>query len=171
MSRSETGTPLRNETATSSPRSGQVGVLPVDALDAGAYVTPLHICVTCPYCSNYARILGSGNEYRNVTKMRDPVFRCSVCSWRPAAHDTPRQWAAYYRGRLEGTLIWAMNEEHMEVLVRFLETQPRRRKRVEFPWEYRALMSRLPHQATSGRFRNDTVSLIKKLQRTRPRGV
>jgi hypothetical protein len=57
------------------------------------------------------------------------------------------------------------------VLVKFLETPPRRRKRVEFGWEYRALMGRLPMQATSGRFRNDMVSLIKKMQRTRPRGV
>jgi hypothetical protein len=103
--------------------------------------------------------------------MLKPMFECSACTWKPASHDTPDQWRVYYAGRLEGTLIWAVNEAHMEVLVKFLETNPRRRKRVEFPWEYKQLMSRLPHQATSGRFRNDMVSLIKKLQRTRPRGV
>jgi hypothetical protein len=166
------GHPLHNETARSAPRQGVIGVLPVDDLgEEVTYVTRLTICVTCPNCANYARIVGDGGEYRNITKMLAPHLVCSVCSWAPAAHDTPDQWRAYYAGRLGGTLIWAMNEEHMDVLVDFLETNPRRRKRVEFPWEYRALMSRLPHEATSGRYRNDVVSLIKRLQRTRPRGV
>lgn len=166
------GHPLSNETATSAPRQGAVGVLPVDELGEGIdYVTKLTICVTCPNCANYAQVVGEGNEYRNITKMLLPRFVCSVCSWVPAAHDTPEQWRVYYAGRLGGTLIWAVNEEHMDVLVEFLETPPRRRKRVAFPWEYKALMSRLPHEATSGRFRNDMVSLIKRLQRTRPRGV
>lgn len=164
--------PLRNETATSAPRSGAIGVLPVDDLPDAKYVTRLRIAVICPSCSNYATVEGQGEEYRNITKMLEPTFCCSVCSWRPSnARDTPQQWRVYYAGRLGGTLIWSVNEEHMEVLVRFLETQPRRRKRVEFPWEYKALMSRLPIEATSGRSRNDMVSLLKKLQKTRPRGV
>lgn len=59
----------------------------------------------------------------------------------------------------------------MDVLVKFLETHPRMRKRVVFGWEYKSLMGRLPHQVTSGRFRNDMVSLVKRLQQTRPHGV
>lgn len=170
--RADKGTPLRNETATSAPRQGFVGVLPVEELgEDTTYITRLTIAVSCPNCSNYARIVGEGEEYRNVTKMLDPRFRCSVCSWEPAAHDTPEQWKVYYAGRLGGTLVWAVNEEHMDVLVHFLETPPRRRKRVEFGWEYKALMNRLPHEITSGRFRNDMVSLIKRLQRTRPRDI
>jgi len=170
------GTLLCNATATSAPRQGFVGVLPVEGFErtvdgAEIYTTRLMIVVTCPNCSNYGRVQGEGSEYRNITKMIEPRYQCSVCSWEPAAHDTPDQWKAYFAGRLEGTLIWAVNEEHMKVLVHFLETPPHRRKRVQFPWEYRALMSRLPHEATSGRFRNDMVSLIKRLQRTRPRGV
>jgi hypothetical protein len=163
---------LRNETATSAPRQGFVGVLPVeDFEDPHTYRARLRIAVVCPNCSNYATVSGIGPEYRNITKMIEPELTCTVCSWIPAGHDTPDMWRVYYAGRLGGTLIWAVNEEHMEVLVKFLETNPRRRKRVEFPWEYKALMGRLPHEATSGRFRNDMVSLIKRLQRTRPRGV
>lgn len=173
MARSN-GTPLRNTEATSAPRQGYLGVLPVADLPVtntpgDDYRTRLRIVVTCPACSNYAEITGTGNEYRNVTRMIDPRFRCSVCSWGPGEHDTPVRWAAYYSGRLGGTLVWAVNEDHMDVLVRYLETGPRRRKRVEFDWEYRSLMNRLPHEVTSGRFRNDMVSLIKRLQRTRPR--
>jgi hypothetical protein len=148
-----------------------VGVLPVEELDSPTQQVPLCIVVMCPNCSNYATIEGTGDEFRNVTKMVAPTFGCTACSWHPSVGESPVTWRVYYAGRLEGTLIWAMNEEHMEVLVRVLETPPRRRKRVEFPWEYRALMSRLPHQATSGRFRNDMVSLIKRLQRTKPHGV
>ena len=163
---------LANETATSAPRQGFVGVLPVEEFDSpSTYTTTLSISVICPSCSNYATVSGIGPEFRNITKMLEPEFACTVCSWIPAPHDTPEQWRVYYAGRLGGTLIWAVNEEHMDVLVKFLETNPRRRKRVEFPWEYKALMSRLPHEATSGRYRNDVVSLIKRLQRTRPRGV
>lgn len=163
--------PLLNTSATSAPRRGELGVLPVDELDEGAYSTQLRIAVTCPGCANYAIVEGEGSEYRNVTKMLAPAFRCSVCSWAPVPHDSPEKWSAYYSGRLGGTLVWAVNEEHMDVLVRYLESQPRRRKRVEFPWEYRALMARLPHDVTSGRVRNDMVSLVKKLQRTRPHGL
>ena len=166
------GHPLTNTTATSAPRQGFVGVLPVEEFDDDVtYVTRLAISVQCPNCMNYARVSGRGPEYRNITKMLEPHFQCSVCSWEPAPHDTPEQWKVYYAGRLGGTLVWAVNEEHMDVLVVFLETQPQRRKRVQFPWEYKALMGRLPHEITSGRFRNDMVSLIKRLQRTRPRGV
>lgn len=165
-------TELRNLTATSSPRQGLLGVLPVEELPGDdPYETPLTIAVVCDGCTNYARIEGIGSEYRNVTRMLAPTFSCSVCSWKPDEHDTPEQWRAYFAGRLGGTLVFAVNEEHMDVLVQFLETNPRRRKRVEFPWEYRALMSRLPHDVTSGRFRHDMVSLIKRLQRTRPHGV
>jgi hypothetical protein len=174
---------LCNETATSAPRQGWLGVLGVgqltaaDASGEGAssngqlYLTPLVIAVQCPNCTNYARITGEGNEYRNITKMLDPRFACSVCSWGPKPGDSPEQWQAYYAGRLGGTLVWAANEEHMDVLVRYLEAPPQRRKRVEFGWEYRSLMNRLPHEITSGRARHDMVSLIKRLQRTRPRGV
>lgn len=172
MARATDGAPLRNTEATSAPRSGYVGVLPVDELPEQEYVTDLRIAVVCPNCSNYGVVEGTGGEYRNVTKMLEPTFRCTVCSWGPAdERDSPARWKVYYAGRLEGTMIWAVNEEHMEVLVRFLEKHPRRRKLVEFPWEYRQLMGRLPHEATSGRFRNQMVSLIKKLQQTRPRGV
>jgi hypothetical protein len=165
--------PLCNNHATSAPRQGKLGVLPVDELPDGehAYITKLTIIVECPSCSNYAWVEGDGSEYRNVTKMLNPGYVCSVCSWKPSPGDSPEQWQAYYAGRLGGTLVWAVNEEHMEALVRFLETNPRRRKRVEFGWEYKSLMSRLPHEVTSGRFRNDMVSLIKRLQRMRPRGV
>lgn len=163
------GTLLTNESATSAPRQGFVGVLPVDELEGDTYEARLVIAVSCPSCSNYARIEGTGAEYRNVTKMMEPRFLCSACSWEPASHDTPHKWKVYYEGRLGGTLVWAVNEEHMDVLVKFLETPPRRRKRVEFGWEFKALMNRLPHEITSGRFRNDMVSLIKRLQRMRPR--
>lgn len=167
-------TPLTNEHATSAPRQGFLGVLPVASLadDGGdPYLTRLRIIVECPRCTNYAVIEGEGSEYRNVTRMLSPAFRCSVCSWRPSANDAPEQWKAYYAGRLGGTLVWAVNEEHMDVLVKFLETHPRMRKRVVFGWEYKSLMGRLPHQVTSGRFRNDMVSLVKRLQQTRPHGV
>jgi hypothetical protein len=163
--------PLRNESASSAPRSGEVGVLPVDELpEETTYVTPLHISVHCPNCTSYALVEGDGGEYRNITKMLGPTFRCSQCSWRPTTDaETPRQWRVWYQGRLGGTLIWAVNEEHLDVLEEFLETSPKRRKRVEFGWEYRALMKRLPLEATSNRNRNDMVSLIKKLRMTRPR--
>ncbi len=166
-------TPLCNDHATSAPRQGQLGVLPVEELPDGpdAYVTRLRIIVECPSCSNYAWVEGDGSEYRNVTRMLHPGFGCSVCSWAPSETSCPEQWKAYYAGRLGGTLVWAVNEEHMDVLVKFLETNPRMRKRVVFGWEYKSLMQRLPHEVTSGRFRNDMVSLIKRLQRTRPRGV
>jgi hypothetical protein len=168
----DAGHPLLNENASSAPRSGEVGVLPVDGLGSDEYSTKLRIAVTCPECSNYGVLEGRGSEYRNVTKMVAPTYRCSVCSWGPtSASDSPMQWRVYYMGRLEGTLLWAVNEEHMEVLVEFLETSPRRRKRVEFGWEFRALMARLPRDITSNRHRNDVVSLLKKLQRTKPRDV
>ena len=168
--------PLRNEEATSAPRSGQVGVLPVEELvnEHGPldHEARLRIAVVCPYCSNYGTIEGIGAEYRNITKMIGPTYECSHCSWRPSdVRDTPQQWHVYYSGRLGGTLVFAVNEEHMDILVQYLEAPPKRRKKVEFPWEYKALMSRLPHDVTSGRVRNDMVSLIKKLQKTRPRGI
>lgn len=168
---SSKGTPLTNEIATSAPRRGEVGVLPVDELTDPAHVTRLRIAVVCPECMNYATIEGRGSEFRNVTQMLEPTYRCSQCSWEPAAHDTPERWRVYYGGRLGGTLIWAMNEEHLELLVRYLETPPRRRKRLEFGWEYGRLMQRLPPEATSGRQRNDVVSLMKKLLKTRPRDL
>lgn len=147
-------------------------MLPVEALEPDVYRTRLRIAVSCPECTNYATIEGDGSEYRNITKMEHPTFRCSVCSWGPTGEqDTPHQWRVYYAGRLGGTLLWAVNEEHMAVLVEFLETMPRWRKRVEFGWEYRALMARLPRGITSNRSRSDVVSLLKKLQRTRPRHV
>jgi hypothetical protein len=166
------GGPLLNSEATSAPRSGWIGVLPVDELpEEAAQEARMIVAVQCPECNNYARIEGRGDEFRNVTKLIDPRFQCSVCSWVPRPHDSPQQWRAYYAGRLGGTLMWAMNEEHMDVLVRFLEVPPRRRSRVEFPWEYKALMSRLPTDITSGRLRNDMVSLVKRLQRTKPRDI
>lgn len=173
------GHPLTNTEATSAPRSGWVGVLPVEELPRPEGVTlqdelhvePLEITVHCPDCSNYARIVGTGSEYRNITKMLDPRFACSVCSWGPTETSCPERWQVYYAGRLGGTMVFAMNEEHMEVLVAYLETAPNRRNTVEYPWEYRALMGRLPRGILSGRFRGDMVSLIKRLQRTRPHGV
>lgn len=174
------GAPLCNEEATSAPRSGYVGVLPVaeltaaegaDLADDELYATELHIAVHCPSCSNYARIAGTGAEFRNVTKLVDPRFACSVCSWGPSPGDCPERWQVYYAGRLGGTMVFAMNEEHMDVLVAYLETAPNRRNTTEYPWEYRALMGRLPRGILSGRFRNDMVSLIKRLQRTRPHRI
>ncbi len=173
------GAPLCNEEATSAPRSGWIGVLPVDELprpegvsvDDELHVEHLQIAVHCPSCSNYARIVGDGSEYRNVTKLVDPRFACSVCSWGPSPGDSPQRWQAYYAGRLGGTMVFAMNEEHMDVLVTYLEIPPNRRNTLEYPWEYRALMGRLPRGILSGRYRNDMVSLIKRLQRTRPHGI
>lgn len=172
---------LRNEEATSAPRTGWIGVLPVDELplpegvtDASqVHETPLQISVHCPECSNYARIVGDGSEFRNITKLLDARFACSVCSWGPGPDpsDTPIRWQAYYAGRLGGTMVFAMNEEHMDVLVAYLETSPKRRNTVEYPWEYRGLMGRLPRGILSGRYRNDMVSLVKRLQRTRPHGI
>ena len=75
--------PLLNTTATSAPRSGYIGVLPVDEFDAGAYITPLKLSVVCPSCTNYGLVEGHGSEYRNITKMLEPTYRCSFCSWRP----------------------------------------------------------------------------------------
>lgn len=177
------GHPLRNVEATSAPRSGYVGVLPVEELprpegvaedDAEwePHVTTLQIAVHCPSCTNYARIVGEGSEFRNVTKLLEPRFACSVCSWGPTSvEDTPARWQVYYAGRLGGTMVFAMNEEHMDVLVAYLETPPKRRNTTEYPWEYRALMGRLPRGILSGRFRGDYVSLVKRLQRTRPHGI
>lgn len=173
------GHSLTNEEATSAPRSGYVGVLPVDELLPPEHAPPdwephearLEIAVQCPNCSNYARIVGEGSEFRNITKLIDPRFGCSVCSWGPSPGDCPERWQVYYSGRLGGTLVYAMNEEHMEVLVEYLETPPNRRNTTEYPWEYRALMGRLPRGILSGRFRNDMVSLVKRLQRTRPHGI
>lgn len=163
---------LYNETATSAPRSGRIGVLPVDELESPGQLVPLFIAVACPSCTNYSRVSGTGDEYRNITKLIEPEFDCSVCSWRPTdVHDSPTDWSLYYQGRLGGTLVWAVNEPHMEALVKFLETPPKRRKRVEYDWEYKSLMARLPQQTQSGRFRNDMVSLVKKLQRTIPHDV
>jgi len=170
---------LHNEEATSAPRSGWIGVLPVaelprpEGLKDGEelYVTDLQVAVHCPDCSNYARIVGEGSEFRNITKMLEPRFACSVCSWGPTEAETPERWQVYYAGRLGGTMVFAMNEEHMEVLVRYLETPPNRRNTTEYPWEYRGLMGRLPRGILSGRFRGDMVSLVKRLQRTRPHGV
>lgn len=168
----ERWTPLCNEEATAAPRQGRIGVLPVDELpDDAAQCERLMVAVQCPGCANYGRVAGMGAEFRNVTKLIDPAFVCSVCSWGPAPHDCPTDWTAYYAGRLGGTLVWAVNEEHMDVLVEYLETPPNRRRSVAFPWEYRALMARLPREIASGRIRNDMVSLVKRLQRTRPHGV
>jgi hypothetical protein len=174
--------PLLNTRAVSSPRSGLVGVLPV--LDSSelegenftgtpdGWTTELRIAVSCPDCTNYAQIIGMGREYRNVTRMIDPVFWCCQCSWRPRDEDsTPTQWKTWYQGRYEGTMLWAVNEAHLDVLERFLEAPPKRRKRVEFGWEYRSLMKRMPLEFTSGRRRNDMVSLVKKLRRTMPRDL
>ncbi|MCW2961361.1 MAG: hypothetical protein JWM25_687 [Thermoleophilia bacterium] len=177
--RTRTGKPLLNEEATSAPRSGWIGVLPVEELPRPEgvketdelYTELLDIAVQCPDCTNYARIEGIGSEFRNITKMLDPVFGCSVCSWGPSEHDNPEKWQVYYAGRLEGAMVFAMNEEHMAVLVEYLETPPIRRNTVEYPWEYRALMGRLPRGMLSGKFRGDMVSLVKRLQRTRPHGI
>ncbi len=172
--------PLLNDRAVSAPRTGVVGVLPmtdeelaeVAATGASPWTTELRIAVSCPECTNYAQVIGLGREYRNVTRMSSPVFWCSQCSWRPTcSDDTPIQWKTWYQGRYEGTMLWAVNEEHLDVLERFLETPPKRRKRVEFGWEYRSLMKRMPLAFTSGRHRNDMVSLVKKLRRTRPRDL
>lgn len=173
------GARLVNEEATSAPRSGWVGVLPVDELprpegvkeDEELHVEQLEIAVQCPSCSNYARIVGMGSEFRNITKLLEPRFACSVCTWGPSPGDSPEKWQVYYAGRLEGTMMFAMNEEHMAVLVAYLETPPNRRNTTEYPWEYRGLMGRLPRGILSGRFRNDMVSLVKRLQRTRPHGI
>ncbi|MCW2928438.1 MAG: hypothetical protein JWM86_2406 [Thermoleophilia bacterium] len=170
---------LTNEEATSAPRSGYVGVLPVEELPrpeglaegAELHVEWLQIAVTCPNCTNYGRIVGEGSEYRNITKMLSPMFACSVCSWGPTEEECPDKWAVYYSGRLGGTMVFAMNEEHMEVLVGYLETPPNRRNTTEYPWEYRALMGRLPRGILSGRYRGDMVSLVKRLQRTRPHKI
>lgn len=179
LMRGSGGAPLCNEEATSAPRSGWIGVLPVEELPRPdgmpeheePYETRLEIAVQCPSCSNYARIVGHGSEFRNVTKLLDPRFGCSVCSWGPSPGDSPEKWQVYYAGRIGGTMLFAMNEEHMDVLVGYLETPPNRRNTYAYPWEYRALMGRLPRGILSGRFRADMVSLVKKLQRTRPRGV
>ncbi len=173
------GHPLCNEEATSAPRSGWVGVLPVEELprpegvseDDELHVERLSIAVHCPECSNYARIVGDGSEFRNITKLLEPRFGCSVCSWGPSPGACPEKWQVYYAGRLGGTMVFAMNEEHMEILVRYLETPPNRRNTTEYPWEYRGLMGRLPRGILSGRFRGDYVSLVKRLQRTRPHGI
>lgn len=173
------GAPLCNEEATSAPRSGRVGVLPVDELprpeslpeDEPLHEEQLELAVHCPSCSNYARIVGTGSEYRNITKLLEPKFACSVCSWGPSSGDCPEVWQVYYSGRLGGTMVFAVNEEHMDVLVEYLETPPNRRNTIQYPWEYRALMGRLPRGILSGRYRTDMVSLVKKLQRTRPHGV
>lgn len=173
------GSPLCNEEATSAPRSGWIGVLPVEelprpegvALDDELYTEWLELSVHCPDCTNYARIGGTGSEFRNITKLLEPKFLCSVCSWGPKVGDCPEKWQAYYAGRLGGTMVFAVNEEHMEVLVAYLETPPNRRNTNEYPWEYRSLMGRLPRGILSGRFRNDMVSLVKRLQRTRPHGI
>ena len=179
LMRGEAGAPLVNTEATSAPRSGWVGVLPVDelprpegvTLEDELHVEWLQIAVQCPNCTNYARIVGEGSEYRNVTKLLDPQFACSVCSWGPSIGDCPERWQVYYAGRLGGTMVFAMNEEHMDVLVSYLETPPNRRNTTEYPWEYRGLMGRLPRGILSGRFRHDMVGLIKRLQRTRPHGI
>jgi len=179
LMRGDGGAPLCNTEATSAPRSGWVGVLPVEelprpegvTLDDELHVEWLQIAVHCPDCTNYGRIVGEGSEYRNVTKLLNPMFACSVCSWGPTPHDCPERWQVYYAGRLGGTMVFAMNEEHMDVLVAYLETPPNRRNTTEYPWEYRGLMGRLPRGILSGRFRNDMVSLIKRLQRTRPHGI
>jgi hypothetical protein len=173
------GALLVNEEATSSPRNGWIGVLPVDELprpegvreDEELYTEQLELAVQCPDCTNYARIVGIGSEFRNVTKLLQPRFGCSVCSWGPAPHDSPEKWQVYYAGRLNGMMMFAVNEEHMDILVEFLETPPNRRNTTEYPWEYRGLMGRLPRGILSGRFRNDMVSLVKRLQRTRPHGI
>lgn len=147
-------------------------MLPVAQLDPDRYETNLHLAVVCPDCTNYGTISGRGEEYRNVTRMLNPQFTCSQCSWGPTCvDDSPKQWRVYYAGRVGGTLLWAVNMEHIEVLIRYLETPVRRRKRVEFGWEFRHLMARLPMEATSGRHRNDVLSMYKKLKLTRPRGV
>ncbi|MEO6867588.1 MAG: hypothetical protein ABI200_06165 [Gaiellales bacterium] len=173
------GALLVNTAANSAPRSGRVGVLPVDELprpegvgiDDELHTDELEIAVSCPSCTNYARIVGTGSEYRNITKLLEPRYACSVCSWGPSPGDSPEMWQVYYSGRLGGALVFAMNEEHMDVLVDYLETAPNRRNTVEYPWEYRALMGRLPRGMLSGRYRGDMVSLIKRLQRTRPHGI
>lgn len=173
------GSLLCNDEATSAPRSGWIGVLPVDELPLPDGMTDrdelheekLQIAVHCPQCSNYARIVGIGSEYRNITKLTDARFACSVCSWGPSINDCPKRWQAYYAGRLAGRMIFAMNEQHMSVLISYLETPPHRRGTLQYPWEYRALMGRLPRGVLSGRFRNDMVSLVKRLQRTRPHGI
>lgn len=173
------GALLCNDEATSAPRSGWVGVLPVKELprpegvgaDDDLHVERLQIVVHCPECSNYARIVGDGSEYRNVTKLLSPRYACSVCSWGPSPGDCPERWQVYYAGRLNGMMMFAMNEEHMAVLVAYLETAPNRRNTTEYPWEYRGLMGRLPRGILSGRFRGDMVSLVKRLQRTRPHGI
>jgi hypothetical protein len=210
------GALLTNEEATSAPRSGWIGVLPVDVLpvpgaaaaeeataaaeaakdpapaeermsepdhdaravavddddsDSDVYHTRLRIAVHCPDCTNYARIVGTGSEFRNITKLIEPRFGCSVCSWHPRPGECPEKWQVWYAGRLGGTMVFAMNEEHMEVLVAYLETPPKRRNTVDYPWEYRSLMGRLPRGILSGRFRTDMVSLVKRLQRTRPHGI
>jgi len=173
------GALLTNVEATSAPRSGYIGVLPVDELlppehakqDAEVYQTPLELAVHCPDCTNYGRISGEGSEFRNITKLLQPRFACSVCSWGPTESECPERWQAYYTGRLGGTMMFAVNEEHMQVLVEYLETPPNRRNTTEYPWEFRALMGRLPRGILSGRFRNDMVSLVKRLQRTKPHGI
>src|SRR3954462_8295955 len=100
---------LLNEEATSAPRSGWIGVLPVEELprpeglaeDDELHTEELELAVHCPNCSNYARIAGTGSEFRNITKLPEPRFACSVCSWGPtSAEDTPHRWEAYYAGRL-----------------------------------------------------------------------
>lgn len=179
LAKGEGGHLLSNEEATSAPRSGWIGVLPVAELPRPEgvketdelYVEQLEIAVQCPDCTNYARIVGDGSEFRNVTKLLQPRFACSVCSWGPTPEQCPERWQVYYSGRLGGTMMFAMNEEHMEVLVAYLETPPIRRNTTEYPWEYRGLMGRLPRGILSGRFRGDMVSLVKRLQRTRPHGV
>lgn len=169
MAKEKAPAPLLNTSALSRPRSGEIGVLPVDEIEDSQHITKLRIAVSCPFCMSYADICGEGDDYRNVTKMVDPTFCCSGCSWRPTTEeDSPEVWKVFYSGRLGGTLIWSMNEEHIEVLVKYLETNPKRRKRVEFGWEYRHLMQRLPNEAVSGRQRHDMVSLLKKMMKTRP---
>jgi hypothetical protein len=161
---------LTNEAASSRPRTGELGVLPVDELPEGSQEIPLRLAVVCPNCTNYGIIEGIGDHFANVTKMREPRFLCSQCSWGPRnASESPERWKVYYGGRLGGTLLWCANEEHIDALIEYLETNPKRRGKVQFGWEFGRLMQRLPTEITSGRFRNDVVSLLMKLRKTRPR--
>ena len=162
---------LCNESATSAPRSGQIGVMPVEELPEGSQEIPLRLAVVCPNCMNYGSVRGIGDHFANVTKMLEPAYSCSQCSWGPKPGDSPDKWKVYYTGRLGGTLVWAANEEHLDTLINYLETAPNRRAGVKFGWEFGRLMQRLPNAVTSGRHRNDVVSLLKKLKKTRPRGL
>ena len=188
--------PLPYVTPTSQPRRGIVGVAARDDMPPEQRHSRLRICVQCPDCGSYADIVGHGSEYRNVTEVHDPTFACTVCSWRPGqrlgpdaarpgitagsaavagqapggvAHPPPTSWQAWYHGRLRGTLLWAVNEDHLDLLERYLETPPKRRGEVEFDAAYLRLMQRLPHGIESGRVRSDVVSLVKKLKLSGPR--